>query len=187
MTEADEAAQRRAQDARHARLATAGDAEAFRALVLRYQGPLLAVLRDELPAADREDVAQDAFVSAWSHIAAFDPDRGAFFTWLVRIARNRAANVRRKRAPRSVAELPQRESRTTADEGAVREEEHRRLDAALASLPAEQRAAFVLAEIHELPLADVAALADVPVGTVKSRVARARAKLRASLSQEIAP
>src|SRR5207244_2760826 len=123
-------------------------------------------------------------VAAWTHLATYDPARGAFFTWLVRIARNRALNVLAKRTPEAMAEVPDRAAPVPADDGLTREQAHRRLDAALAALPAEQRAAFALSEIHGLPLADVAEIEDVPLGTVKSRIARAREKLREALSRE---
>ena len=176
---------RRTADALLARRAAAGDAEAFRALVVRYQGPLLAVIRNLLPGeADREDVAQDAFVAAWTHLSTYDPARGAFFTWLVRIARNRALNVRKQRVPEPVADVPDTAFAAESDDRLTREEARLRLDAALAALPADQRASFVLAEIHGLPLAEVAEMEGVPVGTVKSRAARAREKLRAALTRE---
>ncbi|MCE9637150.1 MAG: sigma-70 family RNA polymerase sigma factor [Planctomycetes bacterium] len=162
-----------------------GDAEAFRVLVVRHQASLLAVVRDLLPGeADREDVAQDAFVSAWLHLADYDAARGAFFVWLVQIARNRARNVRRKRRPVTVSDVPERAVTSRPEEAMSREEAHRRLDDALAALPDDQRTAFVLAEIHGIPYADVAAIEGVPLGTVKSRAARAREKLRAALSRE---
>jgi RNA polymerase sigma-70 factor (ECF subfamily) len=172
-------------DADLARRAAGGDLEAFRALVVRYQGPLLAVVTNLLPvAADREDVAQEAFLSAWTHLATFDPARGTFFTWLAAIARNRARNERKRRRPSPRAELPDRADPAPAGADLDRSEDRRRLDAALATLPEEQRATFVLAEIHGLPLAAVAAIEGVPVGTVKSRAARAREKLRAALGGE---
>ena len=176
-------------DAACAARAVGGDADAFRTLVVRYQGPLFAVIRDLLPReADREDVAQDAFVAAWSHLATWDPARGAFFTWLVRIARNRALNVRKKRAPTALGDVPERAADAPPHARLDRQDAARRLDAALASLPEDQRAAFVLAEIHELPLAAVAEMTGVPVGTVMSRAARAREKLRAALApSEVEP
>lgn len=173
-----------AGDARLAQCAAQGDAEAFRALVVRHQSAVIALARTLLPcAADGEDVAQDAFVAAWRKLRTFDPSRGSFFGWLAAIARNRAFDVRSRRAPAPVANVPDRAAPAGGD--ALSEEDaHRALDRALAALPDEQRAAFVLAEVHGLPLAEVAAIEGVPVGTVKSRAARAREKLRAALTRE---
>src|SRR5512138_3394413 len=118
-----------ADDAALVRRAAAGDADSFRAIVVRHQGALFAMLRDLLPGqADREDVAQDAFVAAWTHLGSFDPSRGAFFPWLVRIARNRAINVRKRRAPTPVADVPDRPAPPTRGDAVTRDEAHRRLD-----------------------------------------------------------
>ena len=171
-------------DADLARRAAGGDREAFRILVVRYQGPLLAIVANLLPrSADREDIAQEAFLAAWSHLAEYEPSRGAFFTWLAAIARNRAKNARKRRRPEPRSELPD-VADPAAEVAAERAEAWRRLDAALESLPDDQRAAFTLAQIHGLPLADVARIEGVPVGTIKSRAARAREKLRAALGGE---
>lgn len=182
MDDRDPAAAR--TDADCAARAVGGDAEAFRALVLRHQGPLFTVLRElHLAEADREDVAQDAFIAAWTHLATWDAARGSFFTWLVAIARNRAINVRKRRRPEPVADLPDRSGGPRVDAALEREDTARRLDAALAALPEDQRTAFVLVEVHGLALADVATVTGVPVGTVKSRAARARERLRRALAE----
>lgn len=166
-----------------------GDADAFRRLVQRYRGPLLAVLPAALPPGhDRDDVAQDAFVAAWRALSSWEPERGAFFTWLVAIARHRVIDLQRRPAPQTTPDPPDRAGPDTTAEGVARIDDRRVLDAALAALPAEQRTAFVLAVVHELPLADVAAAEGVPVGTAKSRISRARDRLRAALAaSEVLP
>ncbi len=165
--------------------AAGGDVEAFRALVVRHQGPVLALVRNLVgDAAESEDIAQDAFVAAWGSLASFDPARGAFFTWLARIARNRALNALARRRPRPVAEVPERAGTVRVEQGLADADTRRILDAALAALPVDQRTAFVLAHIHELPLAEVAAIEGVPIGTVKSRTARAREALRSAITRE---
>jgi RNA polymerase sigma-70 factor, ECF subfamily len=160
----------------------AGDAEAFRTLVERYQRPLLALVRNLLPrGADGEDLAQDVFLAAFVHLRAFDPARSAFPTWLFAIARNKCLNELKRRRPAAVA-TPEPAHTRTPDAEAACAELARRLDEGLDALPFEQRAVFVLAEIHGLSLEEVGRIEGVPVGTVKSRLSRARGRLRALLA-----
>jgi RNA polymerase sigma-70 factor (ECF subfamily) len=120
---------------------------------------------------------QDALLAAFRHRDAFDARRGSFRAWLFGIARNGARNALRKKRPTPVATLPERGAVDASRDG----EAGARLDAALEALPAAQRAAFVLAEIHGLTHEEVAAIEGVAVGTVKSRTARARERLRDAL------
>jgi RNA polymerase sigma-70 factor (ECF subfamily) len=128
-------------------------------------------------AAERDDVAQETFVAAWLGLRSFDPVRGAFGAWLLAIARHRALNALR-RPRRAVAANPEPWGPPPAAGDPV---VPRRLDDAVRALPLDQRVAYLLAEVHGLALAAVAELEDVPVGTVKSRVSRARARLREAL------
>jgi RNA polymerase sigma-70 factor (ECF subfamily) len=158
-----------------------GDAHAFRVLVERHQGRVLGFLGALLPGApDREDVAQEAFVAAWRRLATFDPARGTFLAWLLRIARNGALNSLRRRRPSGGVAAPEPSSPVDARE--VDPDPARRLDRALLRLPPEQRSALLLAEVYGLSLAEVAEVEDVPLGTVKSRIGRALERLRASLA-----
>jgi RNA polymerase sigma-70 factor (ECF subfamily) len=156
-----------------------GDPEAFRALVERYQRPLFCLVKNLLPdIAEREDVVQEVFLAAYRHLAAFDPGRSAFSTWLFTIARNKCYHALKKRRPLVLAEMPERADLQTPDREAAGNELCRRLDAALAGLPFEQQTAFVLAVVQGLSLEEVARIEGVKLGTVKSRLARAREKLR---------
>lgn len=164
----------------------AGDPEAFGILVQRHRDRLWAVALRTL--GDREEAAdalQDALVSAFRAAHTYQ-GRSAVTTWLHRIVVNacldraRRAGTRRTRplddtAPGAV------EAAAGASEGAdvsaERGEVRREVAAALAGLPAEQRAALVLVDLQGYPVAEAAEVLGVPVGTVKSRCARARAKL----------
>jgi RNA polymerase sigma-70 factor (ECF subfamily) len=160
----------------------AGDVESFRILVERYEGPLFRLVRNLVPdRAECEDVAQEVFLTAYTRLRSYDPDRSAFSTWLLAIARNKCLNVLKKKKPLSARELPEQADPRTPDRAVVEEELHRRLDAGLAALPPEQKTAFVLAEIQGLHHDEIARIEGVPVGTVKSRVSRAREKLRSLL------
>jgi RNA polymerase sigma-70 factor (ECF subfamily) len=167
------------EDLDSVRRVIAGDREEFRSLVERHQRALFGFVRALLPGLqDREDVVQDAFVAAFQKLDTFDPARGSFAAWLFRIARNRALNEVGRRRPVPMERVPEREERrSTAPEPLA----FGLLDRALAALPIPQRSAFLLAEIHELPYDEIARIEGVRPGTVKSRVARARARLRGAL------
>ncbi|WP_380277619.1 RNA polymerase sigma factor SigM [Kitasatospora purpeofusca] len=163
----------------------AGDREAFGLLVNRHRDRLWAVALRTL--GDREEAAdalQDALVSAFRSAHTFQ-GRSAVTTWLHRIVVNACLDRARRAATRRTRPLdddPRRldalvGSAEPADSPVVRAEVHRELSAALAELPAEQRAALVLVDMQGYPVAEAAALLGVPVGTVKSRCARGRARL----------
>jgi RNA polymerase sigma-70 factor (ECF subfamily) len=132
-------------------------------------------------AAESEDLAQEIFLTVYRNLTAYDPRRGAFSTWLFTIARNKCWNALQKKRPIPLAELPEQADERTPDAEAVQEELFRRLDAALAVLPFEQRTVFVLAEIQDLSLEEISRIEGVKLGTVKSRLSRARDRLRSLL------
>ncbi|MGW4898168.1 RNA polymerase sigma factor SigM [Kitasatospora sp. NPDC004240] len=163
----------------------AGDREAFGLLVDRHRDRLWAVALRTL--GDREEAAdalQDAMVSAFRGAHSFQ-GRSAVTTWLHRIVVNACLDRARRTATRRTGPLdddPRRldallGSAEPADRPVVRAELTRELTAALAELPAEQRAALVLVDMQGYPVAEAAELLGVPVGTVKSRCARGRARL----------
>ncbi|MFJ9606290.1 RNA polymerase sigma factor SigM [Kitasatospora sp. NPDC101176] len=163
----------------------AGDREAFGLLVNRHRDRLWAVALRTL--GDREEAAdalQDALVSAFRAAPGFQ-GRSAVTTWLHRIVVNACLDRARRSATRRTTPLdedPQRldtlvGASEPADSPVVRAEVHREVTAALAELPAEQRAALVLVDMQGYPVAEAAEVLGVPVGTVKSRCARGRARL----------
>ncbi|MFF7992196.1 RNA polymerase sigma factor SigM [Kitasatospora xanthocidica] len=163
----------------------AGDPDAFGLLVNRHRDRLWAVALRTL--GDREEAAdalQDALVSAFRAAAGFQ-GRSAVTTWLHRIVVNACLDRARRSATRRTTPLdedPQRldtlvGAAEPADSPVVRAELHRELTAALDELPVEQRAALVLVDMQGYPVAEAAELLGVPVGTVKSRCARGRARL----------
>lgn len=163
----------------------AGDREAFGLLVDRHRDRLWAVALRTL--GDREEAAdalQDALVSAFRSAHTFQ-GRSAVTTWLHRIVVNACLDRARRAATRRTKPLdddPQRldamvGSAEPADSPVVRAEVHREVTAALAELAPEQRAALVLVDMQGYPVAEAAELLGVPVGTVKSRCARGRARL----------
>lgn len=161
-----------------------GDLEAFAELVRRHQRAVFRLVRNLLPQkADHEDVAQEAFMAALSHLHRYQPSRGRFSSWLLTIARNRCLNAIKRKRPILLEELPQRASEDpdSAGRSMAQAQLFARLDRALQDLPESQRVAFVLAEIQQLTLEETAQIEGVGVGTIKSRVSRAKQKLRALL------
>jgi RNA polymerase sigma-70 factor (ECF subfamily) len=162
----------------------AGDTDAFGELVRRHRDRLWAVALRTL--GDREEAAdavQDALVSAFRAAHTFR-GQSAVTTWLHRITVNACLDRARRTASRRTASLADEENfeslmepYESAEAPAERGELHRELLAALATLPAEQRAALVLVDMQGYPVAEAAAVLNVPTGTVKSRCARGRARL----------
>ena len=166
----------------------ADDVESFRSLVERYQRPILTLVRNLTPPhTDHEGVAQEVFLAAFRCLASFDPKRSAFSTWLFTIARNRCRNELARRRPVAGVELPESVDLRSPEREASEAELFRQLDAALDALPFEQRSAFVLAQLQGLSYEEVGRIEGVGVGTVKSRIARAREKLRCLLRHVAEP
>lgn len=165
-----------------------GKTAAFNELVLKYQDRLLnAVVYISGGREEAEDVVQDAFVQAFVKLNSFGGN-SAFFTWLYRIAINAAISRRRKRKGDSSidARLEQRgEEPADDEEGAedrvLREERASQVQTALAALSEEHRTILVLREMEDCDYDEIAAIIDVPVGTVRSRLHRARLQMREQL------
>lgn len=163
-----------------------GERSAFDVLVLRYQRKVLKlVLRYIRDPMEAEDVVQEAFIKAFRAIGSFRGD-SAFYTWIYRIAINTAKNalVASKRRPINYGidvqdpEQGDLEARLTDGETpeqlALSEEIRETVNVAMADLPEELRTAIVLREIDGLSYEEIAASMDCPVGTVRSRIFRAR-------------
>jgi RNA polymerase sigma-70 factor (ECF subfamily) len=160
----------------------AGDREAYRLLVERYQQHVFGLLRNL--SSDRhqcEDITQEVFLAAYLHLHSFDARRSSFSTWLCTIARNKCLNARQKHRPLVWAELPEKNGPRLPEAILGEEELFRQLDAGLASLSPEQKMVFVLAELQGLAHEEIARIEQVPLGTVKSRLSRAKEKLRSFL------
>jgi len=164
-----------------------GDKGAFDALVLKYQHKLVKlVMRYVRNPAEAEDIAQEAFIKAYRALPQFRGD-SAFYTWLYRIAINTAKNavVSRDRNPveydldRSNTDesydMQGRMKDSETPEGLVMTDEIRStVNAAIDALPDDLRTAIVLRELEGLSYEEIAAAMACPVGTVRSRIFRAR-------------
>lgn len=168
--------------------AAAGDLDAFEEVVRTRMEAIyrlsLAILGDE---AEARDAAQETLVSAWRRIRDLrDPDR--LDAWLDRIAVNASRMALRAKRRRRVREIPVAELRQVPDPSADAVDtagaDVALLRAALGHLPVEQRTLLALHHLEGRPLAEIAALIEVPVGTVKSRLSAARSALERALAYE---
>jgi len=164
-----------------------GDKGAFDALVLKYQHKLVKlVMRYVRNPAEAEDIAQEAFIKAYRALPQFRGE-SAFYTWLYRIAINTAKNavVSRDRSPIDYDldrhqsdesyEMQGRMKDSETPEGLVLTDEIRStVNAAIEALPEDLRTAIVLRELEGLSYEEIAGAMDCPVGTVRSRIFRAR-------------
>jgi RNA polymerase sigma-70 factor, ECF subfamily len=167
-------------------LAAAGDRDASRALVETYQRRVFALVSRMLAGRGRatiEDVAQDTFLVVFRRLGSFASNGAAkLSTWILTIAARRAIDELRKQRPALMAEI-ERTSDARGDDRAIRKELVAAIEAALRELSPELRAAFLLREYHGLEYAEIASALAIDLGTVKSRLSRARAALRARLAE----
>jgi RNA polymerase sigma factor RpoE len=182
--------------------AQGGDQRAFDLLVSKYQrklGRLLSrFIRDP---AEVEDVSQEAFIKAYRALPSFRGD-SAFYTWLYRIGINTAKNYlvsQGRRAPTSTS-FDAEEAEGFEDAGQLRDintpesllltkQIGETVNAAMDALPEELRTAIVLREIDGMSYEEIAGMMDCPIGTVRSRIFRAREAVAARLRPllDIAP
>ena len=168
-------------DAALARAAGSGDRAALEALLARHLDRIHAVCRRLCGPDDALDATQDALIAITRSIGRFD-GRSAFTTWMHRVATNAALDElrRRKRRPVPVAtDHPAMANapRASRDGQPERAGDRIDLDAALARLPQEFRVAVILRDVADLDYAEIAAVLEVPIGTVRSRIARGRSAL----------
>ncbi len=163
-----------------------GDKRAFDMLVLKYQHKIVAIVsRYVKDNAEVYDVVQEAFIKAYRALGNFRGD-SAFYTWLYRIAINTAKNhlvSRSRRPPASDVDVDEADyydgSEPLRDlespEGAMaRDQLQEVVNNAIAALPEDLRTALTLREMEGLSYEDIASVMDCPVGTVRSRIFRAR-------------
>jgi RNA polymerase sigma-70 factor (ECF subfamily) len=175
--------------------AKSGDATAFEELVNRYERKIFRLTMNiTRNREDAEDAMQDAFMKAYSHLGTFQED-SRFYTWLVRIAANEALMRLRKRRPNQVSldepvegedDLMPREIRDwgpSPEQRFAQSEMRGILDEVIDQLESDFRTVFVLRDIEELSTEETAAVLGLSVPAVKSRLLRARLKLRQKLDR----
>jgi RNA polymerase sigma-70 factor (ECF subfamily) len=174
-----------------------GDSRAFDMLVLKYQHKIMGLISRYVHDADEvQDVAQEAFIKAYRALPKFRGD-SAFYTWLYRIAINTAKNhlvSRSRRPPGSDVDIEDAEYfdagsalRTieTPESALMGEELKAVVERAISDLPDDLRTAVTLREFDGLSYEDIAEIMDCPVGTVRSRIFRAREAIDLQVKEQL--
>jgi len=173
-----------------------GDSRAFDLLVLKYQGRVAQLIARYLNnAAEVEDVTQEAFIKAYRALPNFRGD-SAFYTWLYRIAANAAKNhlVALGRRPSSdmalddseVFDVPGRlKDHESPDEVIMGQQLEALISRTIEELPVELRAALTLREFEGLSYEEIADVLECPMGTVRSRIFRAREAIDIKVAQQL--
>ncbi len=174
-----------------------GDSRAFDMLVLKYQHKIMGLISRYVHDSDEvQDVAQEAFIKAYRALPKFRGD-SAFYTWLYRIAINTAKNhlvSRSRRPPGSDVEVEDAEYFEAGDALRTIETPENALfgaelkdvvERAIAELPDDLRTAVTLREFDGLSYEDIADVMDCPVGTVRSRIFRAREAIDKQVREQL--
>ena len=161
-----------------------GSGDAFGVLVDRYRGPIVRLAyRLTHDADESKDIAQDAFLRAYNRLGEFHPDR-PFARWLFVIARNASLDAIRRR--RRAATYASKDEALPTDPGpeelALRNDEASRVHAALDALPVKYRDVLDLYYLRGLRYREIALELDIPIGTVKTYISRAKRRLRDELA-----
>jgi len=179
------------EDAQLVRLSKEGDLGAFNAIVERYQSHVFnlsaRILGNRTTA---EDATQDTFISAYKAIGKFRG--GSLRAWLLRIASNQSYDILRSSKRRPAQSLDEslenpnfqvRSDAETPEQAAVRNELRDEIQRAIMTLPEDQRTVLVLIDVQGLSYDEAAQAAGASMGTVKSRLSRARSRIRDRLRQ----
>lgn len=166
--------------------------EALADLYDRHAPALLALSRRILTgSADAEEVLQEVFLHVWNHASRYDPARSSASTWLILITRSRAIDrLRSRKVVERVHEAahqgsPVDHASPEGLESVFLRERRQRVKAELEKLPPEQKQVLEMAFYDGLSQSQIAAQAEVPLGTVKTRTLLAMKKLRSALRSEI--
>ncbi|MDD5276706.1 MAG: RNA polymerase sigma factor RpoE [Methylovulum sp.] len=171
-----------------------GDKKAFDLLVIKYQHRIVQLVNRYIKdPSEAQDVAQEAFIKAYRALGNFRGE-AAFYTWLYRIAINTAKNYLVARTRRNtqyeqdiqeaekIENAPQLQDMESPERQLLNDEIIETIKAAIASLPEEMRTAIMLREFEGMSYEEIAVAMDCPVGTVRSRIFRAREAIDSKLS-----
>ncbi len=164
-----------------------GNKQAFEQLVEKYSRRMYAVayrfMRNQ---EDSRDVVQESFVAAYSALDRYDPSR-KFVTWLLAITTNQALYRLRQRKKRDTTSVPLEEDRVTSgftpEQEYEQKQQRKNIDTALASLSSSYRAVLVMRHFENLSYEKIAEVLNIPIGTVKTNIFRARRMFANKLSR----
>lgn len=167
-----------------------GDSAAFGGLVRKYQDRLFTTMTHAIGSqVEAEDVVQEAFTSAFVKLSSFKR-QSQFYTWLYRIAFNTWLSRRRRKRPaasleqqRELAGTEPMDTRETAEDQAIRDEDAQVLYESMRTLADEHRQILILREFDGRSYEEIGEICDLPVGTVRSRLHRARKQLLEAMKQ----
>lgn len=168
----------------------AGDEAAFEALVLKYQDRVYGICRYMLGPADAEDAAQETFIKAYRNLAGFTP-APSFSAWITRIAVNTSLDYRRKHPHLSLIRTTPEGTEYAHDEASGTPGPESRLEskrtglavtAAIERLSEKLRVVIVLNAVEGLSYEEISAALEISIGTVKSRLSRAKEELKRLLA-----
>jgi RNA polymerase sigma-70 factor (ECF subfamily) len=162
-----------------------GRTEAYAELVRKYQDRLYnAVFRYLDSAEDAMDVVQETFLNAYQHLRNFKAE-SRFFTWIYRIAFNLAVDLHRKRKPTVRLDAVDEDNEPTGRHGIItplelltKQEDCERVRNALKKVSPEHRLVLILKDLDDLSYQEMSKILKVPMGTIRSRLHRARAEMR---------
>ena len=167
------------------RVARHRDREAFQRLFLNFGPKIKAVMiRSGTDSDTAEDLAQDVMLTLWRKAELYAPERGTVAAWVFTIARNTRIDRLRRQCSRvyeDIADLNLESPEADGEEETEMRQRDSLVGEALASLPPDQRRVVELSFVEDMPQAEIATALDLPLGTVKSRMRLAYAKLRERL------
>jgi len=166
-----------------------GELSAFEDVVRKYQDRVYNLCRYMIQDAhDAQDAAQDVFLKAYRNLKTFKPD-ASLYTWLYRIAVNTCLDYKKKSRPEQAEDESVIDDLTSTEPSPEQRYQSKEIgqaiQLALQKLPESLRAAIVLKEIEDLSYEEIAEVLHTSIGTVKSRVSRAREELRRLLRKKV--
>lgn len=170
-----------------ARLLDTHDRDAFQELFLHFGPRVKAIMIKAGASHDQaEDIMQDVMMTVWRKVALYVPDRGTVSAWIYTIARNARIDRLRKGSSQPYKDIDDMELASddaNGEDEAFASQRAERVAAAIAELPDEQRQIIELAFVADLPQSEIATKLALPLGTVKSRMRLAYAKLKGKLEE----